>query len=275
MEPVTGSVTVGTAGTLGSTGTPGLTGTVGVPEVKSTLVERSHLDDVIKDRDAAKAKVREYEAKVTKYETEQLERSAKEAKIVEESKLLEAEESQKYQEAKRILDEQHTAKYKKLQENVNKKYVPASILAAASKIPGLTQDAIELLPTLLERQVRVDPETLEPQVIDSEGRVVKSIGTDGVPMTIEELVTNFTKGKKTFFTDSLPVGTGATNQSSSGKAFTFENALADSRFEAEWIKKDPEGYEREKRAYAKGAVERAKSKFSTSTTHSINRVTRK
>ncbi len=232
-------------------------------ENKPSLIERSHLDEVIKDRDAAKAKAREYEAEIAKYRSEQADRAAKEAKSADEAKLIELAEQKKYQEALKLNDEQHNVKYRRLQEAANKKYVPSAIQAAASKIPGLTQDAIDLLPTLLKEQIQIDPETLEPTVIGPDGKVVKSIGADGVPMTIDELVQNFTKGKKTFFTDALPKGTNAHQSTSTGKEFTIENAMTDSKLDAEWQKKDPDGYQKALKAYASGAANRYRASAKT------------
>ncbi len=263
-------------GLTGETGSPGIEGVQGISgEVKPDKVDRSHLDEVIKDRDSAKAKARQYETELTKLRQEAADRAAKEAKTAEEIQLAKLNEEGKYQEALQIHRKQFEERTSAKDKAITSKLAPLAIANAVSSIPNLTDDAKSVISDALKNRLKINPETLEEYIVDDKGEVIIS-KEDLKPISVAQYALDYVKGRKTFFKDTLPTGTGARETTSTSKAYTVENALLDPRLDAEWKQKDPVDYEAKAKEWAAGASDRAKAKYNRpgDGDHAINRMIR-
>jgi len=214
-------------------------------------------EEAVQSRDAAKSKMREYEAEIARYRQAETERAAREAQAKEEQERSKITETSKAQDYIKQQELKWQSEKDSIYKTIHEKYVPTAIKAAASKIKGLTPEAVEDLPSLVSSRIKIDPKTFETYVADEKGEPLKDEKLN--PVSVESFIEQFTKPRTYMFVDAMPKGTGATS-TTSGKAFTMEAALNDRKLDMEWKKLDPAGYQAALAAYRKEAPARAREK---------------
>ncbi len=229
------------------------------------VVPKAHLLDAISTRDAAKARAKELEDKLAKYETAEKDRqtqdnSSKEKQtresLAKDGKWADLEKV--YESSLKSVDENYKKALTSKDQLYEKRIVPTAIKQAAMKVKNINPEALDDLSELLSRQVKLNFDSFEPVVVDQDGKPkLMPSGVNGTsPVSLDFLVEETVKAKPYFLLGVLPKGTGTkAGAGQSGAAtYTIEQALVSPKINAEWKAADPEGHAEAFREYARNTL---------------------
>lgn len=209
-------------------------------EEKKEVIDKKLFEEAIATRDAAKEKLRAYEEELNKIRSTESERAKKEAAdaaAAEQAKLV---EQGKYQDAIKNIENKYKNELSQKDQLVAKALVPAAIKAAASKVKNIVPEAIDDLPSLLSKNIQLDPNTYQIVVVGEDGKPLTDEKMQ--PVSVDTFVTSYVTKKPHFVKDGMPTGTGLKpGVGAGGQAFTVEQALVDPKILKAWEAADPEG----------------------------------
>lgn len=224
-------------------------------------------EEAIATRDAAKQKNRQVEEELTKYRQTEAERATREAQSREEQERAKLAEQGKYQEAVKLVETKYQGEIQNIYSKITETFVPAAIKSAASKMKNITPEALQDLPSLIGGKIKLNPKTFEAFVANEKGEPLTDEKLNPVPL--ESFVESFVKARSYMLVDGMPKGTGAGPITTTGKAYTIENALTDPKLDKEWQKADPTGHARALEDFMKDAPRRARERLNSGTKHSV------
>jgi len=189
-------------------------------------------------RDAIKTRLRERETELEKYRGE-VEKTREEKQAAERAKqAAELEQQGKYKEALELQEKRHSDFIAQHRQRVESRILPLAIKSAASKVKGITPEALEDLPYLLRDHVSLDHDTFEPFVKGEDGKPLTNEKLQ--PITVDDFVTSFVQKRTYMLADSMP-GKHGKQASQTATSFTIEQAMKDAKIYEEWEKADPDG----------------------------------
>lgn len=214
------------------------------PQTKAQQEEWRNADEVkqiIKQRDEFKAKAREQEARLAALENAQKERETREEQLKTQAEQERLKNEGKYREALELSEKKWKGSLEGFQGKVAKTLVPLAIQSAAGKLNNLTPEAISDLPSLLERHLQIDPETLEVYPVGQDGK--RMVDERLQPVSVEQFVSGFVGTRPYLLKDSLPASHGAAGGASKRvEKLDIAALMADPKALRQMERDDPEGY---------------------------------
>jgi hypothetical protein len=214
------------------------------PEVKDEKDYKALFEDAIKTRDAAKERARQLEEENNKFKQTEQDAKKKETERQQQTEQEKLTSQGKYQEALNNVESKYKTEIESLYSAVNSAFVPSTIKAAAATVKNITTEALNDLPDLLSKKIKLDPKTLKPFVVGDDGKQLCDEKLQ--PISVESFVSTYVSSRPYMLADGMAKGVGVRpGAGTTGSAtFTVESALRDSKLNAEWKKADPEGHKR-------------------------------
>lgn len=207
---------------------------------------KSEAQKAFEARDAIKSRLRDRETELEKYKSEIEQTRAEKEAAARAKQASELEQQGKYKEALELQEKRFNETISQQKARVESRILPLAIKSAASKVKGITPEAMEDLPYLLRDHVGLDHETFEPFVKGDDGKPLTNEKLQ--PVTVDEFVTSFVTKRSYMLADSMPGRHGA-KAPQDAKSFTIEQAMKDAKIYEEWEKADPEGLRAAEAAY--------------------------
>lgn len=207
---------------------------------------------IISQRDEFKNKAREYESRLSQLENEAKERQAKDEAARQSAEQDRLKNEGKYREALELSEKKWKSQQDEFRGRVANRLVPLAIQSAAGKLNNLTPEAISDLPSLLERHLSIDPESLEVYPVGQDGK--RMVDDRLQPVTVENFVQGFVSSRPYLLKDSLPQSHGANGGSTKRtEKIDMVALMSDPKAMAQMEKDDPEGYKEAMKEWNKPA----------------------
>jgi len=195
---------------------------------------QAKLSEAISTRDSAKSKLREYEAKVQEYESQQVKRRAEEEEHKKKQELDQSVQRGEYEKALALTKSKYEDQISKMRSNFTSKYLPTMIQTLATKIDKLSPQAINDLPSLVSTRIQLDDE-FRPVVVGDDGKPL--VDKELKPVSPESYLQSFVAERPYLLVDALPPGGGKTGQSLRKPSVELDKGQL-----AELAEKDPSAY---------------------------------
>jgi hypothetical protein len=192
---------------------------------------------IIKQRDEFKSKAREQETRLSQLESAERDRQARDEQARTTAEQEKLKNEGKYREALELSEKKWKGQVDVFKGRAAAQLVPLAIQGAAAQISNLTPEAMKDLPSLLERQLSIDAETLEVYPVGLDGK--RLVDETLKPISVEQYVSKFVSSRPYLLRDQMPVSHGAVGGASKGKVSIDVN---DEKAMQELAERDPEGY---------------------------------
>lgn len=168
----------------------------------------------------------------------------------------------KYQEAVELTKKKYSEQFGQFQSRVVSKLVPAAIAAAAAELENVAPEAIKDIPSLVGQKIRLNLETLEPEVIGDDGKVVVDPETLK-PVTIKDFVSKYISERPYLLLDRTVGNSGLKpgQKGAPGGGWDMAKALADPKYAKAWKDADLEGYNKAAKAHFNNMKDLARAKM--------------
>lgn len=207
-------------------------------------------------RDAQRKTLREVQQELETFRQSKAQIEKEKAEALEQERKAKLEQEGKYKEALTLTEQKAEERVKMLSSAFNKRMLPLAIKDAAKGINNLTKEALDDLPLLLERNISIDPETMEAFPIDEQGK--RMVDEKLQPIPLDRYITDFVSKRSYMLTSSTPSkhGIGA----GKGTPMTYEEALANPELMKQWMEVDMTGFMAAQKAHFQPGAIAARSK---------------
>lgn len=202
--------------------------------------------ELVQDRDSLKEKVRTFDTELQGFRQKEAERSKAESQTKEQLERSKLEAEGNYKQALQNAEQKWQSKVEETRKAAADRLVPLAIKTAALSVKGLTPEAANDLPKLLNDVVGLDPEKLEVFVKGPDGKPLLDEKLEKV--TLESYLQQFASGRPYLLADGLPTRHGQ-SAGSKGTTMSYEAALGDRKLMAQWEQSDPAGLKAAEQAY--------------------------
>lgn len=196
---------------------------------------------IIAQREEFRVRARDSETKLAQYETEAKTRLAADEQAAAQVEQDRLKNEGKFREALELSEKKWKGRESQQVVNIAKRMVPLAIQSAAGKLASLTPEAINDLPSLMERHLTVDPETFEVFPVGADGK--RLVDERLQPVGMDQFLATFVGTRPYLLKDSLPASHGAGGGASKRvESVDLVSLMQDPKAMRQMEADDPAGY---------------------------------